>query len=264
MIDLRLGDCLEVMKTIPDGSIDAIITDPPYGTTACKWDSIIPLDKLWEQYNRIIKPNGAIVLTSTQPFTSVLINSNIKNFKYCWYWDRCIKSNFLNAKHQPIRHIETIPVFYKKKPTYNPILKPKRKDQIRWNNIPSKQSQTDTLNKVGYLENRFERRTIPLDMDYPTELLKYSLPSANKGRNHPTEKPIELMEYFIKTYTNENDTILDNTMGSGSTGVAAKNLNRNFIGIEKDENYFNIARERVEEKRKEKDNEAPTLFNGLN
>ena len=245
MIKLFKGDCLEVMKDIESGSIDAIIADIPYGTTNCKWDSIIPLDKLWEQYNRIIKPNGAIVLTSTQPFTSVLINSNIKNFKYCWYWDRCIKSNFLNAKHQPIRHIETIPVFYKKKPTYNPILKPKRKDQIRWNNIPSKQSQTDTLNKVGYLENRFERRTIPLDMDYPTELLKYSLPSANKGRNHPTEKPIELMEYFIKTYTNENDTILDNTMGSGSTGVAAKNLNRNFIGIEMDGNYFNIAEQRI-------------------
>ena len=244
-INLLKGDCLEVMKQIETGSIDAIIADLPYGTTACKWDSVIPLDKLWKQYNRIIKDNGVIVLTSTQPFTSVLINSNIKNFKYCWYWDRCIKSNFLNAKHQPIRHIETIPVFYKKKPTYNPILKPKRKDQIRRNNIPSKQTQTDTLNKIGYLENRFERRTIPLDMDYPTEFLKYSLPSANKGRNHPTEKPIELMEYLIKTYSNERDTILDNTMGSGSTGVAAKNLNRKFIGIEQDEKYFDIAVERI-------------------
>jgi len=246
-IDLRLGDCLEIMKTIEDNSIDMILADLPYGTTNCKWDSIIPLDKLWKQYNRIIKHNGAIVLTSTQPFTSVLINSNIKNFKYCWYWDRCIKSNFLNAKHQPIRHIETIPVFYKKKPTYNPILKPKRKDQIRWNNIPSKQTQTDTLNKVGYLENRFERRTIPLDMDYPTEFLKYSLPSANKGRNHPTEKPIELMEYFIKTYSNKNDIILDNTMGSGTTMVACKNLNRNGIGIEMEEKYFKIAVERTSE-----------------
>ena len=246
MIDLRLGDSLEVMKTIEDNSIDLILTDLPYGTTNCKWDSIIPLELLWKQYNRIIKNNGAIVLTSTQPFTSVLINSNIKNFKYCWYWDRCIKSNFLNAKHQPIRHIETIPVFYKKKPIYNPILKPKRKDQIRWNNIPSKQTQTDTLNKVGYLENRFERRTIPLDMDYPTELLKYSLPSANKGRNHPTEKPVELMEYFIKTYTNEGKIVLDSTMGSGSTGVACKNTNRNFIGIEKDPQYYAVAVARVD------------------
>jgi site-specific DNA-methyltransferase (adenine-specific) len=245
-VKLLYGDCLEVMKDIPSGSIDAIITDPPYGTTACKWDSVIDLGLMWEQLNRIIKRNGAIVLTSTQPFTSVLINSNIKDFKYCWYWDRSIKSNFLNAKHQPIRHIETIPVFYKKKPTYNPILKPKRQDQIRWNNIPSKQTQTDTLSKVGYLENRFERREIPLDMDYPTELLKYSLPSANKGRNHPTEKPIELMEYFIKTYTNEGETVLDFTMGSGTTGVAAKKTNRQFIGIEKNEKYFKIAKNRIE------------------
>ena len=263
-IDLRLGDCLEVMKEIPEGSIDMILCDLPYGTTNCKWDSVIDLDKLWKQYNRITKKNAAIVLTSTQPFTSILINSNINYFKYCWYWDRCIKSNFLNAKHQPIRHIETIPVFYKSKPTYNPILKPKRKDQIRWNNIPSRQTQTDTLNKVGYLENRFERREIPLDMDYPTELLKYSLPSANKGRNHPTEKPIELMEYFIKTYTNEGETILDNTMGSGTTMVACINLNRNGIGIEMDENYFNIAKKRVEEKKEEKDNEPQTLFNAQN
>jgi hypothetical protein len=190
---ILLGDCLELMKDIPNGSIDMILCDLPYGTTNCKWDVIIPFDKLWEQYERIIKPNGAIVLTSTEPFTSVLISSNIKNFKYCWYWDRCIKSNFLNAKHQPIRHIETIPVFYKGKPTYNPILKPKRKDQVRWNNIPSKQQQTDTLSTVGYLKNRFERREIPLDMDYPTEMLLFSLPSANKGRNHPTEKKIVII-----------------------------------------------------------------------
>jgi len=145
------------MKLIPDKSIDAIISDPPYGTTACKWDTIIPFEPLWEQYKRIIKDNGAIVLTASQPFTSALVMSNIKMFKYCWYWDRCIKSNFLNAKHQPIRHIETIVVFCDGKTTYNPILLKKRKDQIRYNNIPSKQGQTDTLNKIGSIKNRFRQ-----------------------------------------------------------------------------------------------------------
>lgn len=244
---LFLADCFDVFPLIADKSVDAIIADLPYGTTACKWDSVLPLDLLWAEYKRILKPNGVVVLTSTEPFTSVLINSNIKDFKYCWYWDRCIKSNFLNAKHQPIRHIETIPVFYNGKPTYNPILKPKRKDQVRWNNIPSKQKQTDTLSTVGYLKNRFERREIPLDMDYPTEMLVFSLPSANKGRNHPTEKPVELMEYLIKTYTNENEIVLDNTMGSGTTGLACLKTNRQFIGIEMEKQYYDVAVRRLSE-----------------
>jgi site-specific DNA-methyltransferase (adenine-specific) len=239
------ADCFDVFPFIEDKSIDAIICDLPYGTTACKWDSVLPLDKLWNEYKRILKINGVVVLTSTEPFTSVLISSNIKGFKYCWYWDRCIKSNFLNAKHQPIRHIETIPVFYNGKPTYNPILKPKRKDQVRWNNIPSRQKQTDTLSTVGYLKNRFERREIPLDMDYPTEMLVFSLPSANKGRNHPTEKPLELMEYLIKTYTNEGDMVLDNTMGSGTTNLACLKLNRKSIGIEKEKQYYDVAVRRL-------------------
>lgn len=247
MIELYNGDCLEIMKDIADDSIDAIICDLPYGTTNCSWDSIIPLDKLWNEYKRLLKPNGAVVLTSTEPFTSILINSNLKDYKYCWYWDRRIKSNFLNAKHQPIRHIETIVVFYEGKITYNPILLKKRKDQIRYNNIPSKQKQTDTLNKIGSLKKRFDSREIGLEEDYPTELLTFSLPSANKGRNHPTEKPIDLMRYLIKTYTNENEIILDNTMGSGSTGVACYIENRNFIGIELDEKYFNIAQKRINE-----------------
>ena len=246
-IDLKNGDCLELMQNIDKNSIDAIICDLPYGTTNCAWDSILPLDKLWSEYKRILKPNGVVVLTSTEPFTSVLISSNLKDYKYCWYWDRCIKSNFLNAKHQPIRHIETIVVFYEGKPTYNPILLPKRKDQIRYNNIPSKQGQTDTLNKIGFIKNRFDSREIGLEEDYPTELLRFSLPSANKGRNHPTEKPIDLMRYLIKTYTNENETVLDNTMGSGTTGVACYIENRNFIGIELDENYYKIANERIEQ-----------------
>ena len=256
--EILLGDCLELMKDIPDGSIDMILCDLPYGTTNCKWDVIIPFEPLWEQYERIIKPNGAIVLTSTEPFTSVLISSNIKIFKYCWYWDRCIKSNFLNAKHQPIRHIETIPVFYKGKPTYNPILKPKRKDQVRWNNIPSRQKQTDTLSTVGYLKNRYERREIPLDMDYPIEMLVFSLPSANKGRNHPTEKPIELFEYLIKTYTNEGETVLDNCAGSGTTALACLNTNRQFIVMEKEQKYYDIILKRVADFNK--NFEPKTLF----
>jgi site-specific DNA-methyltransferase (adenine-specific) len=239
------ADCFDVFPFIEDRSIDAIICDLPYGTTACKWDSILPLDKLWAEYKRTLKPNGVVVLTSTEPFTSILIGSNIKDFKYCWYWDRCIKSNFLNAKHQPIRHIETIPVFYNGRPTYNPILKPKRKDQVRWNNIPSRQKQTETLSTVGYLKNRFERREIPLDMDYPTEMLTFSLPSANKGRNHPTEKPVELMEYLVKTYTNESDMVLDNTMGSGTTNLACLKLNRQSIGIEKEKQYYDVAVRRL-------------------
>ena len=246
-VELYNEDCLDTMKRIKTGSIDAIICDLPYGTTNCSWDSVLPLDKLWTDYNRILKDNGVVVLSSTEPFTSMLINSNIENYKYCWYWDRCIKSNFLNAKHQPIRHIETIVVFYNNKPTYNPILMPKRKDQIRYNNIPSKQGQTDTLNKIGLIKNRFDSREIALDEDYPTELLRFSLPSANKGRNHPTEKPIDLMRYLVRTYTNKGETILDNTMGSGSTGVACIIEDRNFIGIELDKKYFDIATNRINE-----------------
>ena len=246
-VKLYHGDCLEIMDLMIEDKtkVDMILCDLPYGSTNAKWDVIIPFNELWVRYEKIIKDNGVIVLTASQPFASKCILSKVELFKYCWYWDRCIKSNFLNAKHQPIRHIEEIIVFYKKKPTYNPQLKDKRKDQIRWNNIPSKQQQTDTLGKVGYLKNRFERRDIPLDKDYPTEFLQFSLPSANKGRNHPTEKPVELMEYLIKTYTNEGETVLDNCIGSGTTAVACQNTGRECIGIEKDKKYFDLATKRL-------------------
>jgi DNA modification methylase len=251
MIQLHKGDCLEVMKQIPNQSIDSIITDPPYGTTACKWDSVIPFDLMWEQLNRIIKPNGAIVLFGSEPFSSALRMSNINNYKYDWIWIKGQPSGFLNAKKQPLRNIENISIFYKKLEIYNPQLVDKRKDQIRHNNIKSKQGQTDVLGKIGYLENRFERRNIPLDKTYPFQTLNYSLPSANKGRLHPTQKPVKLMEYLIKTYTNEKQTVLDFTMGSATTGVACINTNRNFIGIEKEEKYYNIAQERIDKAQKE-------------
>lgn len=243
---LFLADCFDVFPLIPDKCIDVIIADLPYGTTNCSWDSILPLDKLWQEYDRVLKENGVVVLTSTEPFTSILIQSNIQNYKYCWYWDRRIRSNFLNSKYQPLRHIETIVVFYKKKPTYNPILKPKRKESIRWNDTTDIQKQTDTLSTVGYLKTRHERREIPPDMEYPTEFIQFSLRSPNKGRYHPTEKPVELMEYLINTYTNENETVLDNTMGSGTTGVACTKINRKFIGIEKEQKYYDIATARIQ------------------
>ena len=250
MIDLRLGDCLEVMKDIPDGSVDAIITDPPYGTTACKWDSVIPFDLMWEQLNRIIKPNGAIVLFGSEPFSSALRMSNIKHFKYDWIWDKVNGSNFLNAKRQPLRSNENISVFYKKQPTYNPQLIDRDKKNIR---DPKKEYGNGIGTVYGNTKANFmfnEGRKIPLTKGYPKNIIRIN----NKEKEmhpskvlHNTQKPVALMEYLIKTYTNENETVLDFTMGSGSTGVAAKNTNRNFIGIEQDQKYFNIAEQRIKE-----------------
>jgi len=244
-MELYKGDCLEVMKEIPSGSIDAIITDPPYGTTACKWDSVIPFDLMWEQLNRIIKPNGAIVLFGSEPFSSALRMSNIKNYKYDWIWDKKRCTGFLNAKKQPLRNNETISVFYKKQPTYNP--QPYKKNTTG-NMGKSKEHQTDNYGKYHQVDNDNSN-----EFGYPRTLLT-QIPvinnlSKDKSGLHPTQKPVALMEYLIKTYTNENETVLDFTMGSGSTGVAAKNTNRNFIGIEQDEKYFNIAKNRINEHR---------------
>lgn len=247
---LYKGECLDIMKTIQDKSIDAIITDPPYGTTACKWDSVIPFEPMWKQLNRIIKPKGAIVLFGGEPFSSALRMSNIKNYKYDWIWDKINGSNFLNAKRQPLRSNENISVFYKKQPTYNPQLIDRHKKNIR---DPKKQygNGVGTVyrdTKPKYMFN--EGREIPLTKGYPKNII-----SINNKENelhptkvlHSTQKPVALLEYLIKTYTNENETVLDFTMGSGSTGVACVNTNRNFIGIEMDDNYFNIAKKRIEE-----------------
>jgi len=235
MVDLRLGDCLEVMKTIEDGSIDAIITDPPYGTTACKWDSVIDFDLMWEQLNRIIKPKGVIVLFGSEPFSSALRMSNIKNYKYDWIWDKKLSTNVLHCKKMPLKRNELISVFYKKLPTYNPIMRTGRP------RLKGKVSRSETNAKVTHKPSQ---KTYMSDQYYPTTILEFS--NANmRGRQHPTQKPVTLMEYLIKTYTNEKETVLDFTMGSGSTGVACKNTNRNFIGIEQDEKYFEIAKARL-------------------
>jgi DNA modification methylase len=248
MNKLLKGDCLELMKTIDSGSIDAIITDPPYGTTACKWDSVIDFDLMWEQLNRIIKPNGAIVLFGSEPFSSALRMSNIKNYKYDWIWDKINGSNFLNAKRQPLRSSENISVFYKKQCTYNPQLIDREKKNIR---DPKKEYGSGKGTVYGNTKPNFmfnEGREIPLTKGYPKNII--SINNKEKETHpskvlHPTQKPVTLMEYLIKTYTNENETVLDFTMGSGSTGVACKNTNRNFIGIEKDDNYFEIAKKRI-------------------
>ncbi len=254
-VQLFCGDCLESMKEIESGSIDAIITDPPYGTTACKWDSIIPLEPMWEQLKRIIKPSGAIVLFGSQPFTSALVMSNIKMFKYMWAWLKSNATNFLNAKKQPLRCFEDVILFCGGQSTYNPEMVDRgiRKVSRRVG------TKTDVYGKADK-ETLYDSTA-----RYPTQLIE--MPNRTDDKFHPTQKPVALMEYLIKTYTNENETVLDFTCGSGSTGVAAVNLGRNFIGIEKDPQYFEIAKERIAEAERRKNNEsfvkkptAPTLF----
>jgi len=232
---LMQGDCLERMKEIESGSVNMILTDPPYGTTACKWDSIIPLEPMWEQLKRIIKPNGAIVMTAGQPFTSILITSNLKMFKYCWTWDKVRKTGHLNAKKMPMRKTEDIVVFNAHHSKYNPQM---IKGAKHTRGPFAKREVKTTV----YGDFSDENRTYESDEYYPDNII--TLCSEMKSI-HPTQKPVALMEYLIKTYTNEGETVLDFTMGSGSTGCAAKNLNRNFIGIELDETYFNIAKERI-------------------
>ncbi len=239
-IKLYKGDCLEVMKTIQDKSIDAIITDPPYGTTACKWDSVIPFEPMWEQLNRIVKPNGSIILFGSQPFTSALIMSNVNFFRYEWIWEKTKASAPMLANKMPMRRHENICVFYKKLPTYNPQkifvgIKDKRKTFTERN-----------INYNGYNAKITTKTKKDDGFRHPNTVQIFN--NSNKTNLlHPTQKPVALMEYLIKTYTNEGERVLDFTMGSGSTGVACKNTNRNFIGIEQDENYFKIAEQRMKE-----------------
>ena len=234
IVKLMQGDCLERMKEIPDGSVDMVLCDLPYGVTACKWDSIIPLEPMWEQLKRVIKPNGAIVMTATQPFTTTLIASNMKMFKYCWVWNKKRVSNPAMAKKQPLRNTEDIIVF--NSGVYHPQGLTECTKKLGGNKRGSKGLST-AQKKEDYKQEK---------TNYPRCLLEISADNYGKNCFHPTQKPVALMEYLIKTYTNECETVLDFCAGSGTTGVACANLNRNFIGIELDENYFNIALTRIE------------------
>ena len=232
-IYLRQGDCLELMKDIPDGSIDMILADLPYGTTKNKWDSVIPFDGLWGQYHRIIKDNGAICLFGQEPFSSIMRLSNLKMYRYDWTWIKDSGTGFLNAHRMPLKNRELISVFYKKLPLYNPQMRKGFKPYA------IKQGKTKSSNygkQTGALTKSSGER-------YPLETINFK---RDKDKVHPTQKPVALLEYLIKTYTNEDDLVLDNTMGSGSTGVACVNTNRNFIGMELEEKYFDIAKERIE------------------
>lgn len=236
MIDLRQGDCLELMKDIPDKSIDMILCDLPYGTTACKWDVVIPFEELWKQYNRIMKDNGAIALFCCQPFTSVLVNSNLRGYKHHWIWLKNRGTGFQVAKYRPMMKTEDVIVFTKKGEKINYYPQMIKLDKPYFSRNASSSNGTNPLahfNSGGKI----------VDGKYPTNVLDFTKVAKPM---HPTQKPVALLDYLIKTYTNEGETVLDNCMGSGSTGVACVNTNRNFIGIELDENYFNIAKERIE------------------
>ncbi len=248
---LMKGDCLERMKEIPSGSVDLILTDPPYGTTACKWDSVIDLPLMWEQLKRISKQNGAIVLFGSQPFTSALITSNLKMFKYEWVWHKNTTSGFAMAKKQPMRNHENILVFYSSQSTYNPIkeLRDMSEDSLKRMNYDFTTEKGSNTLQNGIKKTKYTPEN--KDLSYPKTVKKFNtLGNNSKERVHPTQKPVELMEYLIKTYTNENETVLDFTMGSGTTGVACININRKFIGIEMDNNYFDIAAKRILETNK--------------
>jgi len=226
------GDCLEVMKDIPDKSIDMILCDLPYGTTACKWDVVIPFEPLWEQYKRIIKDNGAIVLTASQPFTSALVMSNIKDFKYCWVWDKKKGGNIMNLKSQPYKVHEDVCVFSIKPHLYHPIMTEQKE----------RTGKTYSKGEANGIENYGDTRIY--NKKYPKSILEISN-ADQRDKKHPTQKPVALFEYLIKTYTNENDLVLDNCAGSGTTGVACKNTNRNYILIEKEPEYIEVIKQRL-------------------
>lgn len=263
-VNIKQGDCLELMKEIPTGSVDMILCDLPYGITACKWDRTIPFEPLWEQYKRIIKDNGAILLFGSQPFTTTLISSNLKDFRYEWIWEKQAPSNFWGAKYAPLKYHENICVFSKGKHNYYPQkykvlefediekmnnrqLKNlfKTRDYDRFGKVDRRKTVNNRWqNKETHLGTYLKVRSVDDGYRFPKSVLKINK-SINKNV-HPTQKPVALLEYLIKTYTNEGDIVLDNCMGSGSTGVACINTNRSFIGYELDEKYFEIAKKRLE------------------
>ncbi len=231
-INLKQGDCLELLKTLPDNSVDAVICDPPFGTTACKWDSVIPFEPMWGQLNRVIKPKGAIVLFGSEPFSSMLRCSNLKAFKYDWIWEKEQGANFMLCRYQPYKVHEIVSVFSKQTHNYYPQKTPGK---------PYTSGKGDSGEVSGKVK---KVQTKNGGTRFPRSIQKFSTDKA-KGSKHPTQKPVALMEYLIKTYTLEGETVLDFTMGSGTTGVAATNLNRNFVGFELDSDYFKIAQERI-------------------
>ena len=243
--ELHLGNCLEVMKSIPDHSVDMILCDLPYGTTACKWDAVIPFEPLWEQYRRVTKPNAASVLTASQPFTTALIASNLAEFKYEWIWEKSVAGDCMNAKNKPMKKHENVLVF-STGTTAN--RSNRRMPYFPQGLVPTdrKRSGTDYGATGGSFKvpRPSHGPYVQTQTGYPTSVLKFNNDSE---KLHPTQKPVALMEYLIRTYTNEGDVVLDNTMGSGTTGVAAMNTNRRFIGIEQDPTYFDIAKKRIEE-----------------
>jgi DNA modification methylase len=259
MIDyIKQGDCLELMKEISDKSIDMILCDLPYGTTACKWDTIIPFEPLWEQYNRIIKNNGAMVLFGQEPFSSYLRLSNIDDYKYDWVWEKSNPSNIAQANKQPMRYHELISVFYKKQSTYNKQMIPRDSPRIKQahkNDYVFHNSQSEQT-ALGYIE--VDSKKYSADWKNPSTVLKFNSlrPNSKEFVKHPTQKPLALCEYLIKTYTNENDLVLDNCMGSGSTCVACINTNRHYIGFELEPHYFEIAQKRIEEAKKAKEDKT--------
>ena len=235
-VNLIQGDCLEKMKEIPDKSIDMILCDLPYGTTRCKWDSIIPFEPLWEQYERVIKDNGAIVLTASQPFTTVLINSNLEAFRYCWVWNKKKAGNIFLAKKQPMKIHEDVVVFSKKPHNYYPQMI--KRDKVK------RSKNYGTGEAIGGTKEK-EDKVYTYTHKYPTSILEFSN-AVQKGKVHPTQKPVPLFEYLIKTYTNEGETVLDNCMGSGTTAIACMNTGRNYIGFELDKTYHKLSLERIE------------------
>jgi len=228
---LILADCLDALAMLPNHSVDMVLCDLPYGTTSNKWDSVIPFETLWEQYRRVVKPSSAIVLTASQPFTTALISSNLKGFRYCLVWDKTKGGNFALAKKQPMKSHEDVCVFYGRQPTYNPQMEVRGRVRKKGGGVAS--DNFGIVPTVSY-NNTY----------YPTSIMKFSTGSRSE-HYHPTQKPVALMEYLIRTYTNEGDTVLDNTMGSGTTGVACENTGRRFIGIERDPTYFDVAVGRV-------------------
>jgi site-specific DNA-methyltransferase (adenine-specific) len=249
MMNLMQGDCLELMKTIPDGSVDMVLCDPPYGTTACKWDAVIPFEPMWEQVKRVLKKNGAAVFTASQPFTAALIMSNVDMFKYCWVWEKSSPGGFAQAKNMPLKTVEDVAVFSAGLASHASQVGVRRMPYTPQGLVHAPKTVRNTVRNNRGEESAFGDRPSHAPSytqewtNYPKQVLRFDV---ERGM-HPTQKPVALMEYLIRTYTNEGETVLDFTMGSGTTGVAAKNLNRNFIGIELDPDYFAIAKRRTAE-----------------